>query len=133
MKYETIAKKYDGLTKNKLYEMLITNSYKYYTITISEEKARKILELYGLPFHYQHQTFKHEFLRLIFYVRANGIDLPLDSVGFDISYDDIMERILENEEYDKQRLGDSTYKEISSLYDDAILKCHTFMDEGLLK
>lgn len=91
---ELLLKEY---TDEKLEEILIDSTIKYYTILESEKEAKSVLKEYKQEYFDVHQEFKKHYFTLREYARSRNIIMPFNSMNFEITMEDVIERLRESE------------------------------------
>ena len=130
MKKDKFLKQYENYTNEELISYAIDGINHYSVIEKSEMIAKRLLEAYGINFYYMHENFKSNIRRLMMCLKMRGLNLPENAYLNDITTEDIIERISENEAFQESLCKDYDFKGISSLYEAIINKCQNIMDEG---
>ena len=130
MTREELLKIYENYSNEDLRDSIISVINEYGILTKSELVAERILETYGIKFYYIHENFKRNVKRMILCARIRGIVLPENANYVEITLEDVIERISENESFQECMFKNYDFKGISSLYEEVINKCKTIMDGG---
>ena len=130
MTKEELLKIYENYSNDDLRDSVIEGISEYDILTKSEMIAKKILETYGIKFYYVHEDFKRNVKKMMLCARIRGITLPESVYYGEITLEDIIERISENEAFQESLCKDYDFKGIISLYEAIINKCQNIMDEG---
>ena len=133
MKKEELLKLYENYNNEDLISYAINSIQEYNVIQKSEEVAKRILEANNINFYYLHEDFKRNLKKMLFCVRMRGIRLPENCGMTNITVEDIIERIKENEVcqinmYQKDKKF--SFEDINTLYDNIIHQYESFMNEG---
>ena len=127
MKKEELLNLYKNYSDDEIRDFLISGIEEYKVIEVSERIASNLLNRYGMNFYMQHENFKNNIKRLMLCARIRGIYIPTENISFDITKDDIIERIRENEVLDIEE-----YKDIplDNVYETIVSKVECMLDEG---
>lgn len=129
MKKDELLYLYQDYSDLEILNLFLNAVDQYQIIEQSEMIAKSILERNGITFYLQHEGFKKNIRRLAICAKIRKINI--NSINYsEITTEDIIERIRENEARDFKNLSEDEFKKKSILYEQIILKYESLINEG---